>query len=118
MALSIAPAPEPLRGSDEEIARALASANAATLVASLVHVTGDPSRLRGALRPGRAVLGERAWLSPQEREGLLAEAHAALCELRDRGGALPPPPSAEVVRETMSFVAGEDVPADYVPMML
>ncbi|MFM7737354.1 MAG: flavin-containing monooxygenase [Alphaproteobacteria bacterium] len=118
MALSIAPAPEPLRGSDEEIARALASANAATLVASLVHVTGDPSRLRGALRPGRAVLGERAWLSPQEREGLLVEAHAALCELRDRGGALPPPPSAEVVRETMSFVAGEDVPADYVPMML
>ncbi|MBU6282985.1 NAD(P)/FAD-dependent oxidoreductase [bacterium] len=118
MPIPVAPAPEPLAGSDEEIAHALESANAATLVASLVHVTGDTRRLRGPLRPGRAVLGERSWLRPGDRAALLAEALSALRSLRDRGGALPPPPSPETVHETMSFVAGEDVPADYVPMML
>jgi 4-hydroxyacetophenone monooxygenase len=118
MALPVAAAPRPLEGSDEQIARALASANAATLVASLVHVTGDASRLRVGPRPGRAVLGERSWLPSTDRERLLGEAFAALRALRDRGGVLPPPPAPEVVREAMSFVAGEEVPAEYVPMML
>lgn len=118
MALSVAAAPRPLAGSDEQIARALASANAATLVAALVHVTGDASRLRAGPRPDRAVLGERSWLPPEDRERLLGEAFEALRALRDRGGVLPPPPAPEVVREAMSFVAGEEVPAEYVPMML
>ena len=47
-----------------------------------------------------------------------AQALAALRAYRDGGCKLPPPPALETVREMMSFMVGEPVPDEYVPMML
>ena len=42
----------------------------------------------------------------------------ALRAYRDRGCTLPPPPSAATIREMMSFMVGDEVPDEYVPMFL
>ena len=110
---------EPIREDDAAIAEALESASIPTLLASLVHVTGDVRWLRGDLRPRPAVMGEiQGFLSEEEKARVRRDALEVLRAYRDGGCKLPPPPSPETVRETMGFVVGEPVPDEYVPMML
>jgi 4-hydroxyacetophenone monooxygenase len=112
-------AAEPITEDDAFLAEALRSASVPTLMMSIVHVTGDTSILRGPIRPQRAVMGEvQGGLSEQEKQAVRAHALEALAAYRDGGCRLPPPPSPETVHEMMSFVVGEPVPAEYVPMML
>jgi len=88
-------------------------------MASIVQITGDTSLLRGKIRPGHAVMGEtQGGMSDEDKACVRALALEALRAYRDGGCRLPPPPSPETVRELMSFVVGEPVPAEYVPMML
>ncbi|HLS82450.1 MAG TPA: FAD-dependent oxidoreductase, partial [Steroidobacter sp.] len=90
-----------------------------TLMASLVHITGDTSILRGPIRPRTATLNEyQGHLSEDEKARVRAMALEALKRYRDGGCRLPPPPDAKTIREMMSFVVGEDVPEEYAPMML
>jgi 4-hydroxyacetophenone monooxygenase len=85
----------------------------------MVHVTGDTSILRGPIRPQKAIMGEvQGGVSEAEKATVRARALEILAAYRDRGCTLPPPPSPETIHEMMSFMVGEDVPADYVPMML
>jgi 4-hydroxyacetophenone monooxygenase len=110
---------QPIVEDSAAIARALESASIPTLLASLVHVTGDTRFLRGPVRPRRAVMGEvHGGLSPEEKAHVRREALAVLDAYRDGGCKLPPLPSPETIRELMSFVVGEPVPDEYVPMML
>lgn len=119
MGTPVRPAHEPITESDEFIATALRSASLPTLIASLVHVTGDPALLRGPIRPGRAVTGDsQGSFDEAAKQEVRRIALEALRAYRDRGCTLPPPPSDATIREMMSFVVGEDVPEDYVPMML
>ncbi len=109
----------PITDDDATIARALESASIPTLMMSLVHVTGDASVLRGPIRPRRAVMGEvHGGLPEAERAEVRRQALAALRAYRDGGCKLPPPPARETVREMMSFMVGEPVSDEYVPMML
>ena len=57
-------------------------------------------------------------LSDADKAAVRAMALDALRAYRDRGGTLPPPPSPETIREMMSFMVGEEVPDEYVPMFL
>jgi 4-hydroxyacetophenone monooxygenase len=115
----VEPALDPIAADDSVIARALESASIPTLMVALVHVTGDTSILRGRIRPKRAIMGEaQGWLSEEEKAEVRARALAALVAYRDGGCRLPPPPSPETIREMMSFIVGEPVPDEYVPMML
>jgi 4-hydroxyacetophenone monooxygenase len=57
-------------------------------------------------------------LTAEQNARVRALALEALKAYRDRGCTLPPPPSPETVREMMSFIAGEHVLDDYVPIML
>jgi 4-hydroxyacetophenone monooxygenase len=109
----------PITEDDAAIAAALESASIPTLLASLVHLTGDPRWLRGPVRPKPAVMGEvQGFLSDDEKASVRRQALEVLAAYRDGGCKLPPPPSAETVLETLGFVVGEPVPAEYVPMML
>lgn len=117
----IQPGPNPFRITEDDafIAAALQDASIPTLMASLVHITGDASILRGPIRPRTATLNEyQGYLSEEEKAQVRALALEALRRYRDGGCRLPPPPSRETVHEMMSFVVGEPVPEEYLPMML
>jgi 4-hydroxyacetophenone monooxygenase len=113
------PASKPIVADDAFLAAALERASVPTLVMSLVHITGDPSLLRGPIRPQPAVMSEvQGYLTEQEQAQIRAQALEILKDYRDRGCSLPPPPTPELVREMMSYLVGQPVPTEYVPMML
>jgi 4-hydroxyacetophenone monooxygenase len=104
---------------DAFVAAALEHASIPTLMMSLIHLTGDASLLRGSIRPGTAMMGDvDGGMSAADKATVRRQALDALRAYRDRGGTLPPPPSPETIREMMSFMVGQEVPAAYVPMML
>jgi len=113
------PASAPISEDDAFIASALESASIPTLMLSMLHITGDTSILRGAIRPKAALMGEgQGSLSETEKAAVRAHALEVIAAYRDGGCKLPPLPSHETIHEMMSFLVGEPVPADYVPMML
>ena len=87
---------------------------------SIVHLTGDASLLRGTDPPAddHARRASTAGCPTADKAAVRAMALDALRAYRDRGCTLPPPPSPETIREMMSFMVGEEVPDEYVPMLL
>ena len=119
MTRRLQPASAPINESDAFIADALESASIPTLMLSLLHITGDTSILHGPIRPKPALMGEgQGSLSEAEKAEVRARALKVLAAYRDGGCKLPPLPSHETIHEMMSFLVGEPVPSDYVPMML
>ena len=119
MTRRLQPASAPITEPDAFIASALESASIPTLMLSMLHITGDTSSLRGPIRPKSALMGEgQGCLSEAEKAEVRASALKVLAAYRDGGCKLPPLPSHETIHEMMSFLVGEPVPADYVPMML
>ena len=119
MSVHLQPAEKPITEDDATLARMLEHASVPTLMMSIVHVTGDTSLLHGAIRPKKPMINEyHGGLTAGENAAVRAAALEALKAYRDRGCTLPPPPSRDTVREMMSFIAGERVPDDYVPIML
>jgi len=113
------PADARITEDDAFLAAALEHASIPTLMMSLVHLTGDPGLLGGPIRPGTAMMGDvDSGMSAEDKAAVRAMALDALRAYRDRGCTLPPPPSPETIREMMSFMVGQEVPAAYVPMML
>jgi 4-hydroxyacetophenone monooxygenase len=110
---------EPITEDDASISRALECASIPTLLMSLIHLTGDTSLLDGPIRPGRAGLGEvQGALTPEQKAEARRHALEVLRAYRDGGCKLPPPPAPETIHRMMSFMVGEPVPDEYVPMML
>lgn len=117
MRAAIQPRGEPFDADDATIAEALECANIPALMMSLVHLTGRTDILRGPIRPPRVAGRLSTGLPPAAKAEVRAMALDVLREYRDRGCTLPPPPTAEVIREMMSFATGESVPDGYIPMM-
>jgi 4-hydroxyacetophenone monooxygenase len=113
---------QPPHDDDDAIASALEAAYVPLLMVSLVHLTGDPSILRGAIRPDATFgtfLGEpQGGISERDQAQVRALALDALRAYRDSGGRLPPPPSAETVSEMIHFLIGQPLSADYVRFLL
>jgi 4-hydroxyacetophenone monooxygenase len=109
----------PFDDDDEAIAAALEDVSVPALLCSLVHITGDPSWIRGELRPQGAMLNEYQGYMPDE---MLAEARRralpAIAAYRDGGCVLPPPPSPELVHEMMNFLACAEVADEHFPLFL
>jgi 4-hydroxyacetophenone monooxygenase len=119
MSEHLRPAEKPITESDEFIARQLEGASIPTLLMSLIHLTGDSSVLRGAIKPKVVMLnGFQGGLSEQDQAAVRRLALEALKDYRDRGGTLPPQPSPALVHEMMNFMVGEHVGDEYVPLML
>jgi 4-hydroxyacetophenone monooxygenase len=109
----------PITDDDATIAAMLEDVSVPTLLASLVHLTGDPSVIRGPLRPAGIYLNEvQGFMSPEDQVAARAFALEKIIEYRDGGCVLPPPPSPEVVREIMEFLICGPIPDEYVPLML
>jgi 4-hydroxyacetophenone monooxygenase len=117
--IAIRPAESPITEDDVFIRRAVSGASTPALMMSLIHASGDRSLLDGSIRPRLAVLNEiQSGMTAEERAAIVDLAVKVLGEYRDRGSQLPPPPSHATILEMMSFVVGEHVSDEYVPMML
>jgi 4-hydroxyacetophenone monooxygenase len=109
----------PITEDDAFLAAALEHASVSTLMMSIVHLTGDTRLLHGPIRPSRPIPGEvDGGMSDAEKAAVRSMGFEALRAYRDRGGTLPPAPAPGTIRQMMSFMVGEEVPDEYVPMML
>ena len=110
---------EPFTTSDDEIAEALLDVSIPTLMLSLVHITGDPELLRGRLRPAGLFLNEvQGYMSDEDKAEVRAVALDVIRAHRDRGCPEPAPVGPELVHEMMRWLVVEDVPDEYVPMLM
>src|SRR5262245_22193637 len=110
---------DPITDDDATIAAALEDVSIPTLMLSLVHMTGDPSLIRGDLKPQGLFLNEvQGYMSEPDKAEARRVALQVIREYRDGGCCLPAPPEPALVREMMSWLVCEDVPEEYVPMML
>ena len=119
MTIHLKPAEAAITEDDAFIAQALTNANVPTLMMSIIHITGDMSLLEGKIKPRRAVNGDyENSLPDEEKAQVRAHALEVLKAYRERGGTLPPPPSERQIHAMMSFLVGEQIAPEYVPMMM
>jgi len=101
--------------SDAEIAAALKEAHVPTLLASLVHLTGDVTLIRGDIRPASDFFGDpQGGISEEDQDRVRAMALDVLRTYRDAGCPRPPTPGDHTVQEMVDFITGETLSADYV----
>lgn len=109
----------PITDDDATIRSMLEDVSIPTLVLSMVHMTGDASWIRGDIRPLGLFLNEiQGYLPEEQKAEIRARAFEAICNYRNNGFALPPPPDEELIKEMMAWLVCEEVPSEYVPMML
>ena len=107
----------PITDGDGVIQNAIDQAHLPSLIAALVHVTGDESLVTGDIKPAYDFFGDgQGGMTEAQRAATKARALAALKGLRD-GAKLPGQPSSGTVRKMMNFVAGADIPERYVPFL-
>jgi len=110
---------EPITDDDATIAAALEDVSIPTLVLSMVHMSGDPSILRGPLRPQGLFLNEvQGFMSEEDKTEVRRLALDVIRDYRDRGSEPAPAPEPALIKEMMSWLVCADVPDEYVPMLL
>ncbi len=104
--------------SDETIKAALADAHIPSLMAALVHLTGDRSHIKLEWKPTYDFFGDGQGGLPQSAvEEIRSKAFAAI-KAHLSGQAMPDQPTEENLRPLMDFVAGAEIPERYVPFLL
>ena len=107
----------PFTDDDAVIGTMLEDLSAPALLCSLVHMTGDVSWIRDRTLPQPATSTQfQCGLTADERADVFRAALPAIAAYRD-AGCEPRPISPEVLRELMSFLAGETVPDRLAPML-
>ena len=97
----------PFTDGDEAVEAALAEVNVPALLCSLVHMTGDPSWIRGRRLPAVAsAMDLQCGIGEEERDELRRQALPVVLGYRD-GGCEPHALSGEVLLEMMAFLAGK-----------
>ena len=110
---------QPFTTPDHEIAEALLDVSIPTLMLSLVHLSGDPSLIRGELKPAGLFLNEvQGYMSEEDKAAVRKIALEVIADYRDRGCPEPEPIGAELLQEMMPWLVCEPVPEEYVPMLL
>ncbi len=110
---------EPITDDDDAIARFLEDVSVPTLLMSLVHLSGDAGVLDELPAPVGNYLNEvQGFMSDEDRATVRARAVGLIAAYRDGGCVLPPPPDADTVRRMMRHLVAEEVPDEYVPMLL
>src|SRR5690349_17518393 len=93
----------PISDSDETIRAALESAHLPSLIAALVHLTGDVNLVKGEIKPVYDFFGDgQGGLTDQQRASTKERALAAIKAYRDRDHKLPRQPSFDDVRAIMN----------------
>lgn len=112
------PSTLPIQTDDAKIRAALSDAHLPSLIAALVHITGDETLVRGDIRPVYDFFGDgQGGLTEAQKARVFDAAVTAIGGLRD-GAGRPPQPSRASIRRMMNFVAGGDIPDRYVPFLL
>jgi len=110
---------EPFDTSDGEIAEALGDLSIPTLMLSLVHMSGDPDLIRGRLKPAGLFLNEvQGYMAEDDKAEVRSLAVEVIGRYRDAGCPEPEPVSSELLHEMMTWLVCEDVPVEYVPMLM
>ena len=114
-----APCDEKITEDNASIAAALENTSIPALMMSMLHMSGDTSILDGEIKPGMAFMGEiQGFLTPEQQAEVRAKALDIIIDYRDRNCELPEPPNKEVVHKMMQFIVGDEVPEEYVEMMI
>src|ERR1051326_3320354 len=101
-----------------QIEAALAEAHIPSLMAALVHLTGDARLLTEEKRPVYDFFGDgQGNVKPEVQAQIRAAARRAYIEYAC-GKKLPRPPSRDTIRRMMDFVAGAQIPERYVPFLM
>lgn len=115
----IAPCEEQITEDDATIAAAIESASVPALMLSMLHMSGDNSILDGPIKPGMAFMGEiQGYLTPEQQAEVRAQALTVIKQFRNGGCELPAPPDKATVHRMMQFIVGDEVPEEYVDMMI
>jgi 4-hydroxyacetophenone monooxygenase len=102
---------------EREIDDALKEAHIPSLMAALVHLTGDTSLLTDENKPVYDFFGDgQGNIKPEVQEQVRAAVRRAYLEYA-RGKPIPPPPPHDTIRKVMDFVAGAQIPERYVPFL-
>ena len=110
--MSAAPKLQPL--DEREIESALEEAHIPSLMAALVHLTGDASHISDENKPVYEFFGDgQGNIEPAMQEQIRADVKSAYLDYA-RGTRLSPPPSHDTIRRMMDFVAGAQIPERYV----
>lgn len=110
---------DPIEDDDDAIGAALSAVSVPALIASVVHITGDPAFIRGPNRPREFLMNEfQGRMTEEEKTELRDQALKVICAWRDAGCPPVEPLSNELIREVMDWIACEHVPADYAAMFL
>jgi 4-hydroxyacetophenone monooxygenase len=108
----------PFTDDDAAIEAALQDVSVPALLCSLVHMTGDPSWIRGDLRPQHAVLNDyTGGMSPEMLAEARRRALPAVIAYRD-AGCEPHVLPQEVIEEMMGFIGAGPLDPDVIPMFL
>lgn len=104
---------------DATIATAVEQLSVPALMASVVQITGNPSYIRGPIRPVQFVQNEfQGSLDDASKARLRRDALQAICAWRDAGCPPTQPLSTDVIRELMDWIACEPVPDDNAALYL
>ena len=118
--MSITHHPAPITEDDETLRAAVDQAELPALLTTLAHVTGDLSlldpHLRPALRTSPGAIPPQGGMTVEQQQQARAVAFEALCRFRDGGSIVAAEPSGEVLKQLMSFIAG-DAGEEYLPLM-
>ncbi|MEC9345041.1 MAG: NAD(P)/FAD-dependent oxidoreductase [Pseudomonadota bacterium] len=108
----------PFDADDETIRKALEVAHIPALMNALVHITGDPSIIRGAIRPKKTLFRDpQAGIDEAGQAEVRALAFDLLRAWRDAGAPDPVVPGPDLVREMLTFIIGQQVSDDYVEFL-
>ncbi|MGH9884021.1 MAG: flavin-containing monooxygenase [bacterium] len=104
----------PIPKDDDALRKALKEAHIPSLMAALVHITGDVDTIRGQIRPVNDFFGDaQGGINEADQEKIRGLAFDALRRFRDAGQKLPASPPESLVHEMVNFVIGTQVGPDY-----
>ncbi|MCZ6830841.1 MAG: NAD(P)/FAD-dependent oxidoreductase [Gammaproteobacteria bacterium] len=113
------PAGAGIDADDATIAAALEDASIPCLMMCMIHMSGDASLLDGDIKPMGVYINEfQGFMDEESRAAIRARALQVIQAYRDGGCQLPPPPSRSTIHRMMEFLVAQEVPQDYVPMLL
>jgi 4-hydroxyacetophenone monooxygenase len=103
--------------SDDFLKSAIEQAHLPSLIAALVHITGDESLVTGEIKPVYDFFGDgQGGLTEAQMASTKALALDALRKLR-AGKAKVRSLSSDTIHKIMSFVAGAEIPERYIPFL-
>ena len=104
---------------DALIERALEEASIPTLMMSMIHMSGDTSLLDGELKPLGAYINEyQGYMNEDDKATVRKQALEVIRNFREGGCRVPAVPSEDTIHKMMNFLVAQEVPRDYVPMLL